>query len=357
MIEVKPLTEETLRDAEEVVRSRFDESAIAILHKEMRNPLRKLCNEVGDIAYEDGVPVCFQAAILRRLYLGQKEIIGVVGGLTCIKREASIEALIDVRAAANKERGNCILGFGNSQNAETAAMARKMSKKVALPPPESCTRFIWAAIRPFDCFVYFVRRKLIKASVPNWKSFDTTGIEFSKKVGAYEVRRVSSEYEVLFDSFQADYLSSNKGLFSSRSSEEMMWMFGERLKSGRAVMLSAYENGKSVGYIILDGHGNARRWMIVDLIALRNDKKVIDALLDGAKRFLRKKTPAMMMETTGYPSFIQATLMRYLPHVRNVGHNQFSWGSKNQSFREKVIPLIDTDKIWFFGIYDGDLCM
>lgn len=72
MIETRPLIETTLQDAESVVKSRFPPEACDILHKEMRNPLRRVCNEVGDIAYDDGMPVCFQAFIARQMFFKPK---------------------------------------------------------------------------------------------------------------------------------------------------------------------------------------------------------------------------------------------------------------------------------------------
>lgn len=114
------LDEKTYHDAKTVILDRFGDGALHVLDLVMRNPLRKLCPDAGDIVYDDGKPVCFQACMLRRLYLGEKEVFGKVAGLTCLKRGAPAEAYIDVRIAANRPRYGSIMGFGNSQNAESS---------------------------------------------------------------------------------------------------------------------------------------------------------------------------------------------------------------------------------------------
>ena len=42
------------------------------------------------------------------------------------------------------------MGFGNSQNAETARIAHRA--KNVVEGPESCTRVLWRAVRPLECF-------------------------------------------------------------------------------------------------------------------------------------------------------------------------------------------------------------
>ena len=127
-METKGLTEKTYDDAKAVVLDRFGEDALRVLDSVMRNPLMELCQDAGDIVYNNGKPVCFQACMLRRLYNGKAEVFGKVAGLTCLKNGAPAEAIIDVKFAANRPRHGSVFAFGNSQNAESAYVAHRLAK-------------------------------------------------------------------------------------------------------------------------------------------------------------------------------------------------------------------------------------
>ena len=360
-METKGLTEKTYDDAKAVVLDRFDESAVAVLDAVMKNPMRKICEEAGDIVYDNGVPVCFQSCMLRRLYLGDKELFGKVAGLTCLKKGAPVEAYLDVRAAAMKPGVGSTIGFGNSQNAESAFVAHRLAKKknpTTFEGPESCTRFLWRAIRPFDCLMYFVRRKVLKGALPDWKEFSTlSSANYEAKRGNLTIRRLMEVKAEFFDVLMAEYLKANEGLVCSRTAEEVEWLFGERIKKGLCVALGVYKDEEPVGYIIARSNSFARRWQILDWFALGNKSEFLEASLAELCVFLKRNTPAMMLESVGFPMWVQPLLMRYLSHKRELGHNAFSWGCGYKDFRESVLPIIDSPKSWFFGPYDGDECM
>ena len=354
----RPLIDETYNDAKEVILDRFGEEALCILDLVMRNPLRKLCPDAGDIVYDDGKPVCFQACILRRLYLIQKEIFGKVAGLTCLKKGAPAEAYIDVRIAANLPRYGSVIGFGNSANAESAYATRRLAKKnnpTTFEGVESCTRFLWRAVRPLECLTYFIRRKIFKVGLPDWKKFSTlSSADYEVRRGGLTIHRLMEIKPEFFDVLMAEYIKTNEGLVCSRTAEEIEWIFGERIRNGLCVVLSAFDKDKPVGYIVLKTDSKARRWGINDWFAINNDEKTLEALLVAACGFLKKKTPAMMLEVCGFPTWIQPLLKRYLPCKRAVGHNVFSWRSR-KPFQDEVLRIIDSRHSWFFGPYDGML--
>lgn len=360
-METKGLTEETYNDAKAVILDRFGVGALSALDTVMKNPLRKVCKEAGDIVYDNREPVCFQACMLRRLCFGSKELVGQVGGLTCLKKGAPAEAYIDVRIAADKLRAGSVIGFGNSQNAESSYAAHRLAKKknpTTFEGPESSTRFVWRAIRPIDCLLYFIRRKVQKGAMPKWKEFSTLSFaDYEVKRGNLTIHRLMEVKPEFFDVLMSEYLKTNEGLVCSRTSEEVGWLFGERVRQGLCVVLGVCEDEKPVGYIIARSNSFARRWQILDWFALGNKSEYLEALLAEMCTFLKRKTPAMMLESVGFPMWVQPLLMRYLPHKRELGHNTFSWGSSNKDFRESVLSVIDTPKSWFFGPYDGDECM
>lgn len=360
-METKGLTEKTYDDAKAVVLDRFDESALSVLDTVMKNPMRKTCEEVGDIVYDNGVPVCFQACMLRRMYLGGKELVGKVAGLTCLKKDAAPEAYLDVRLAAKKPRAGSVIGFGNSQNAESSYAAHRLAMKknpTTFEGPDPCMRFLWRAIRPVDCLLYFIRRKVLRGALPDWKDSSTlSSADYEAKHGDLTIRRLMDVKAEFFDELMAEYLKTNDGLVCSRTAEEVEWLFGERIKKGLCVALGVYKDEEPVGYIIARSNSFARRWQILDWFALGNKSEFLEASLAELCVFLKRNTPAMMLESVGFPMWVQPLLMRYLSHKRELGHNTFSWGCGYKDFRESVLPIIDSPKSWFFGPYDGDECL
>lgn len=161
-MEVKPLIDANISDAQDVVRKCFPEQALEVLDKVMSNPLRSVSDEAGDIAYEDGVPIAFQSVMIRRLFFGKEPIIGHVSGLAGVVKGASFKGLMAVRKAAHlaqKHRGNCKIRFGNSHCSSTEQLAAVMKRSAG---PKSCTRFLWRAVRPIECGLYFLVVKYLK---------------------------------------------------------------------------------------------------------------------------------------------------------------------------------------------------
>ena len=360
MIEIKALTEDTLHDAEYVVRARFPESAITILHKVMRNPLRNLCAEVGDLAYENGRPAAFQAFLGRKMFLKHERMLGNVGGMTALCENASVEAMIDIRAAANKDRIGQRLVFGNTQCAATEKMAKKAK---AILGPESCCWFRYRPVRLWSFVWYCFSRKVLKRPIPNWAKFDLLGAQpFRWIVGGCVIERVSS-FDARFDEFWTRYVAGNEGLVCSRTVEELEWIFGDEIRNGRVVVLGLFEKELLNGYLVLKDEGESgRRWQVMDWVALGNDATRLDALLAAGCRFLKSRTPAMLVESIGFPMFIQGVIKKHLPFRRYAGNNFFSYGyrkpkTEGKEFAEKCEAVINTPKSWFFGPYDGDMCM
>ena len=346
MIEVKGLVEENLADAERVVRTRFGENGVSVVRAFMKNPLREDWPYAGYLAYCDGVPQAFEGFALRRMFLKGEAIVGKVGGVTCAIPGADEDAFVEVRLQNNRGYAGSVIGFGNSQNANTAYLTRK--SKNAFAGPESCSRYLWRAVRPMACLAYAGRRKIFKAPIPSWPDFDTLkSLDFPG--------RVYADRKSFFDRLMARYVASNEGLVCSRSGEEIEWMFGERIQDGRSVVLGTSDAEGPTGAIIIGSDQTARRFMIQDWIAVGNDLRTLEELLRLACRFAKERTPAMMIETMGFPTFVQPLLKKYFPHRRKVDNNFFSWWSK--PLKDRLLPIIDTPKSWFFGPYDGDLVM
>lgn len=354
MIEVKPLTDETLSDAEQVIRHRFDASAISVLQKALKNPFRKNIETVGFVGYEDGEPVAFEAQMMRNVYLGRKQIIGRIGGLSCVKNRQHVEAFLDVRFTADRNYRENSVSFGNTQIEETANLAKR--NKNACIGPDSYSRVCWGVVHPVDSFLYAVRRKVLRLPIPKWKPFSTLDSNsFCMKRNNLSFKRLLQVVPDFFDVLMSEYLKTNEGLVSSRTAEEIEWAYGDRIRTGEDVLLAAHDNDRPVGYIILRMLYGNRRALVIDWFAMGNDLKILEELLVIGKLYLKRHTPAMILEMVGFPTYVQPMIRKHLSHSRPIGHNMFSWGSK--SYRDELLPIIDTPKSWFFGPYDGDAFM
>lgn len=354
--EYKTLDESTARDVRELVETRFGKSALSILEQILRNPLRKLNSDAGAVGYRGGRAVCLQAEMLRRLYVGWEPIFGLVGGMTCKTRKGCpLRVLLETIDRAAVPKNGSVMVFGNSCVESTAKLSAEAGGVVG---PESCTRYLWRAVRPFDCLCYFLRRKILKLDVPDWKPFSTRGsLGFSLPTNGLAIRCVPQIDPCLFDGMMKRYLMGNRGVVCSRSAEELNWIFGERVKRGEVVVLGAFRAGELMGYLMMDGRKEARRWEIKDWIAVNNDLHVLETLLKAACLFLKRLTPAMMLEVIGFEQRVQPILKRYLPHERGMGHNTFSWNAVDEAWRTRLNGELTSGEGWFYGPYDGDWCM
>ena len=350
----RPLVDATYNDAKQVVLSRFNKDAVSVLDMTMANPLRANDPEIGDVIYWKGCPVCFRAANRRKLYFRGRPLLGSVRGLTCIKRDAPAEALVVLREVqANRSRG-CSIAYSNSQCLETDRMARASH---ATPGPRSCTRFLWRPIRPFACLAYFFRRKVLKLPMPCWRAYSTLeDADIQVEYKGFVVRRFLDFDPNFFDVLMEEYLKCNVGLVSSRSAEELRWVYGSRVKSGRVVVLGAIRRSQPCGFVVLKTDQFARRWMLMDWFAIRNDEMILGMLLDVSIRFLKERTPAIMLETYGFEQRVQHLLQSRLWLRRPYGCNAVSYNFFDQKLENEFKVGVGADD-WFWGPWDGDVCM
>ena len=104
MEDIRCFDENTLEDALSVISDRFRESSCRQACKLLRNPMRRICPDTGDVAYVNGRPVAFQAAVPRRGYLRDKPFLGIAGGLLSSKRGTSPVALLNLMERTNASR-------------------------------------------------------------------------------------------------------------------------------------------------------------------------------------------------------------------------------------------------------------
>lgn len=350
-------TEATMADAESVVRAAFDETAVPLLGKILANPLRSElpAGETGDLVYFNGLPVGFEALLPRRLYLGQRPLLGMAGSTMGLKPGVSPLALLSLMKRNLTPRQGSVLWFANTANTTSVKMNRKLCVRGKGPTTWESSNY--AIIHPLRFAWMVIKRKVFKC-----EGCSRFGVaipvreEPILRAHDIEVRRLTGISPQIFDGFWARYLASNTGLVSSRSSGELAWMFGETIASGRDIVLGAFAADQLVGYIIVRGDAGGW-WRVVDLIADRNSEDILTTLLRAAKRFLRKRTRAVLVQAKGFPTFACPVLRQELKLSRPVGGNTFLWQFTDEALARAVGDLTTSCEGWFFGPYDGDWCL
>ena len=353
---VKALTENTLCDAKRVIEARFSDSALVVLSKTMANPLRRDCPEIGEIAYDDsGRAVGFRAANRRRMHFGKEPLLGRVRGLTCRLKDSSKEVMSALCEAQLANPRGCKIAFSNTQSVPTERRAVQMGATLG---PASCSRMLCSVIRPLGLIRYFFFKKVLKRSPFKGRKCNLCcGSDFRFYIGDIIVKCEQYVDVKFFDTLSANYIRTNSGLVSDRDGESVSWLFGDEVEHGRVVLLCARKNDVGMGYIALKTDAIASHWLIVDWFALENDSGVLSALLKAAKCFLRQCTPALVCKVIGFPEYIQPLLKKHFPFARKTSVNWFSYNFLDKSMSEKCTTDILMSKSWFFGPFDGDLCM
>ena len=352
--EYKDFTEDTLDLVNHLVPLRFGERAREAMKMLLLNPMRNVINSSGCVAVVDGAPVCFKAAIPRRMYLGQTEFLCANGAYFCkADKNSPLSVIFEVQERTNWNQCNCRLSFTNTCIYGTMKINKFFGARLG---PQSWAEMNYAIIHPLTFLFLLVRRKLLHQ--PQVHSYRIKPLSDETKPyltkGNLCVRRLLRIDERLTQ-FWKHYLSTNKGLVASRDIETLQWMFEKDMDKGRCVLLAAFSQDAIEGYIIIRiMHDSERRWQIMDMIALENSPERIGILIDGAKSYLRKDTDAITLESTGFPDFIQPTIKRHLPRFQKLHHNYCNWNSDDA----EIIHAIETDgnneNSWFFSPFDGD---
>lgn len=351
--EFKPFTEATLDDALVPIRERFDEYACELARKHLLNPLRNPGADIGTIGYRKGKPVCFQVACLRRFYFQGKELLAIVGGLTCRTRKGCPPSVtFETIERAERPRQGSVMSFGNTCCSETASID---AAKGGCVGPVSCSQAHWGIVSLVSAAIFLIGKKF--GLFLRQHDIDTlNSIDYSLCVHGVEIKRQMDFNSFFCDELMRLHLEASKGIVCSRSAKELEWIFGGRIRSGKCVMLEGWHRGIPCGYIVLAINSNRQRGHILDWFAAGNDDSVLEALLVAAMRFLKKNTWVAALEVVGFPTFVQPLIAKYLPHVVELKHNRFSWGVGSAELREKIVNVIDSPASWFFGPYDGDGC-
>ncbi len=355
-IEYLDFTEETFPLIQELVSDSFGKGALNALQKILDNPIRKIIVPAGCIGIKNGKAVCFKASIMRRLYFCQQESFGLVGGYFCkTKKGCPLSVTLEVQERSEWTHFNpCRLRFGNTCIYLTMRMNAELG---AQQGTESWTEMRFGLIHPLRFLWLLIWRKVFHLPQPDPHGFKHVPDEIRSYAteGEAHVRRVM-DFDSRFDVFWKRYVSKNRGIVVSRDVETLTWLFGEDVRSGKCVLLAVVRDTNELeGFIVLRPMPDSPdRWQIMDMIALENAPERMDLLLRGARRFLKKETSAITLESTGFPDFIQPVLNKHMPHLQKTGHNRFEWISNDPEVVRVIEQIGNTRDSWFFGPFDGD---
>lgn len=348
-------TEENLPEVTKLTSKCFGNSLELLLRKILDNPVRKQIAPAGCIGFEGEKAVCFKASIVRRIFLGKNPGFGIAGSSICKDSDGcSLPVLLEVMERAEGNQYQSCLSFGNTCIYVSAKLYEMLGWN---PGAESWTEMRFGIIRPIRFLWLLIRRKVFHLPQPVSHGFKHAADEMRSYAteGEAHVRRVMN-FDSRFDDFWKRYLSKNRGIVASRDVETLTWLFGEDVRSGKCVLLAAFcDKNELEGFIVLRPmRGSPDRWQIMDMIALENAPERMDLLLRGARRFLKKETSAITLESTGFPDFIQPVLNKHMPHLRKTGHNRFEWISNDPEVVRVIEQTGNTRDSWFFGPFDGD---
>lgn len=324
---LKPFTEDTLPDADAITRRMFGASCLSILKRILANPLRRTRHDsAGDVVYLDGRAMGFQATIARTLHFNGTPFVGIAGSTLAMHPEANPVSLMHLMKASIAPRSGGKMFYANTSNPTSMKMNRMLGVKGR--GPDSCAR--------------------IRFALTWWPS------GFRWLAPPPKAKRMRKIDVAEMDDFWNRYLATSKGLVSSRTGDELAWIFGDALEEGVAVMLGAHRKGSLAGYVVFKYTHGGRRAMLMDWIALRDDSQVLDALLASAVRHVRKHSSAFALESIGFNERVQPILRKHLPFCRKAPNNSFIYQTTDANLAKTMQPNPVED--WFFGPYDGDRC-
>lgn len=311
----------------------------------------------GIVIYEDEKCVAFQGVALKRIYIGQTRKSGCELTVLAIEKEHAyvIGDLID---AVMRPQGQAIC-YANTCMPQTVRLLKVAGMKYAGPPSCEKIRFYtlkWGVLLGLLLVKRGVSLPSVVTSCANGLGRMLNLLFYRRDRSNTVSERVTRIDAAPFKRFWSEYLSGNEGVVTSRTPEELKWLFGDGLVTGRFVIIVRKRDERIMGYVILKRHAPASgfRWMVADWIALKNDPDVLHDLLLDARRFAGT-TGAFCLELTGFPVKIQPTVKACLPFARKALCNTFLYKPFDDSLKDAL--QLTPDKGWFWGPMDGDRCV
>lgn len=356
MTTIRPYDENTADDFRRLFVERFPGGNVALLDTFLSNPARKDHPSTGSIAYDDDGTVKAILGIVPRIaYLGQRRMLMANGVAISVRKDAN-------RDFFSGFIHDSILAQGADMYfVNTAIPPSRKRTADALPGladgPDSCAEIRERSVRGSGILARLLR-KVRGLTGGEGGAAQLESAPYRTEIGGLMLSRETTIDERDFDAFWNRYLETNEGLVSSRTADELRWVFGKGLATGEIVLLTARRDGELLGYAFCRRTDEtAACWRIVDLIALKNDENVLVALVEAATDFLRRRTPATCLQVTGFPAWVQPLLGRLFPESSSFGFNKCVWACLKDETKTLLGGWVNAKDGWYGCPYDGDMCL
>ena len=358
----KNLDETLLAAAGEVVAERFCPEAAKMLRRLFANPALEPGDDIGSVVCDGDRVVGVSGAIARRLYFGRESLRGINGGFLSMRRDAPATLLFALLKHSHRPREGNVLFYSNTCSPATAKIKPCVGVKNHGPESWTCVRY--AVLRHYPAFRRRVARKL-GLTLPKRLPFFAAPVSPLDCVRDGRVFAADRGLVVRAkqgfgwaDEFFEKYLSGNDGVTGSRTTRELEWFFGDSVATGKSIAIAAEGTGGVEGYVVASPcMYDPERWLVVDAIALGNSAETLGLLFLAAKRAVLACSGASRLEVIGFPDLARHVVERHFPRSRPTPCNEFAWGFSDPDSAQRCESAIAAGKGWFFGPYDGDLCL
>jgi len=349
--ELRPFTETSLEDAANVAVSGFGVGIVSQLRKVLENPLRDAGESAGDIVYETDNPVAFQAAIKRAYYLGSERFLATIPGMLVKISNASPANLLPLIEQTVSDRFDRKLVVANTAVPVTQKLFNLLG--VCGKGPASYAKIRFAVFR-WGRFLRFCSHGRLPGFVSDLLDIPSLVCRALSRRPDVELWQELRHDDI--NDFWRRYLLLNTGVVASRTADELEWVLGEKIRHG-SVLFGVLRNDcqEVLGYVaVKESSSVSGRWMVVDWIAIGNDKKILASLMFGIKgALMKRRKDVFLLESIGFPDQADDVVRRYLTWTRKTKNNCFLY----KAFDKRVKAAIETDAGWFFGPMDGDRCL
>jgi len=352
---VRPYDEGTAADFKQLFTDRFPGGDSEILDVFLSNPARAAHPACGTVAYSDaGDVIAIQGLIPRVAFQRQERILVANAVAMAVKKDVDRSFFTAYLTASVGGSGSDLL-FGNT--AIPGSRRRLQAASGVVDGPASCAEIREQDVRSSGFVARAFRKVLAKAGLSRTRNLPTADEAVIDR-GDLTLTRECEIDDQRFNDFWTHYLKDNDGLVSSRTAEELRWMFAKGLAAGDTVLLTARAFGRLAGYVFCrrtDETGAC--WRIVDMIAIGNDERILAALVDGMTAFLRRRTPATCLQVTGFPTWVQPLLKRLFPRSATFGFNKCIWTPLTDRAKSLCGDWVNAPNGWYGCPYDGDMCL
>jgi len=352
---VRPYDEGTAADFKRLFKDRFPGGDPEILDVFLSNPARAAHPACGTVAYSDaGDVIAIQGLIPRVAFQRQERILVANAVSMAVKKDVDRSFFTAYLTASVSGSGSDLL-FGNT--AIPGSRRRLQAAAGVVDGPASCAEIRERNVRGSGFVARVFRKVLAKAGLSSTRNLPTVDEPVFDR-GDLTLTRECEIADRDFNDFWERYLKGNDGLVSSRTAEELRWMFARGLAQGEVILLTARKGGALQGYAFCrrtDETGAC--WRIVDMIAIGNDEKVLSALVEGSAAFLRRHTPATCLQVTGFPTWVQPLLKPLFPKSSSFGFNKCIWTPLTDRAKSLCGDWVNAPNGWYGCPYDGDMCI